>query len=184
MRLNAPKGGEKMLDIIWLIFIISEFFMIIIAFYGLNKEYIHVVGSYDKGKKKGKKKKSIKKQNSEKKQIISNITEPVDTEEISQMINYVELVFSKEKKVIECIRISQNRIIIGRGDKNDIIIDERSVSRRQCLIMKRGNKYILKNFAKINITKLNGKKIKKPDEIKYGDIVNIGRVSFKFNNVY
>ena len=77
----------------------------------------------------------------------------------------------------------RDKIKIGRDYRNDIMIKDLTVSRRQCLIMKRDNRFILKNFSESNITRLNDKIVNNKAEIKYGDTVRIGRLTFKFVDI-
>lgn len=172
-----------MLDIFWTLFIMVEFFVTIITFYYLRQEYVKELENYYK-KNLEFKNYSITKKNENKKSIIQmNITQNIDTQEINKQIGYVQLEFIKNGEHFMSDKISKRKIHIGRDSRNDIIVKDHTVSKQQCLIIRKDNKFILRNFSTINSTRLNGKTVKNKEEVKYGDVVNIGKVAFKLNNI-
>ncbi len=173
----------KIIDVFWFLFIIIEFFIIIITFCYLKREYVKALTNYYSKNAKVRKYCVIKKEEARKNIIKMNVTQYIDTQEINRRIGYAQLVFSSQGNYIASEKLFQNRIKIGRDSSNDIIIKDYTVSRKQCQIIKRDGKFILKNISKRNVTRLNNKVVKNSKEIKYGDIIKIGNIKFEFDNV-
>lgn len=173
----------KLIEITWLLLATFEFFVIVITYYYLNREYIRATKKFNETMdKQNIKKRHIKKK--AKKNIIKlNSTQHIYNNEINESVGYAFLEFSKDGNYITREKMIGDKIKIGRDYRNDIIVKDLTVSRRQCLIMKRDNKFILKNFSESNITRLNDKIVNNKAEIKYGDTVRIGRLTFKFNDI-
>ncbi len=173
----------KLIEITWLLLAAVEFFITVITFYYLNREYIKATKKFNETMdEQNTKKRHIKKK--PKKNIIkSNSTEYIRDNEINENVGYAFLEFSKDGNYITREKMIRDKIKIGRDYRNDIIIKDLTVSRRQCLIMKRDNRFILKNFSESNITRLNDKIVNNKAEIKYGDTVRIGRLTFKFVDI-
>jgi len=74
---------------------------------------------------------------------------------------------------------------IGRGSKNDIIIDDDSVSREHAKIkyFEDEDKYKIYDLVSTNGTYVNGKKIEIPTEIKDGDKIEFGEAIFIFKTI-
>ena len=132
--------------------------------------------------KKKKAKKNTKK-NTKKNIVKMNITQHIYAQEINERVGYAQLEFLKDGQYISRQKMTQDKIRIGRDYRNDIVIKDLTVSRRQCLIMKKDDKFVLRNSSENNVTCLNDQIIKNKAEIKYGDIVRMGRVTFKFVDI-
>lgn len=74
-------------------------------------------------------------------------------------------------------------IKIGRGDKVmvDIKIPLPNISDQHCIILKRGNKYYLKDLNSTNGTKYNGEKVVDKIELNYQGGLNLGSSKFELN---
>ena len=112
-----------------------------------------------------------------------NMTQYIDAEAVNKQISYARLIFNTNGNYLTSENISKKIIRIGRDPRNDIVIRDYTVSRMQCWIVKEKDRFILKNYSYINTTKLNGKTVKKSKEIRYGDVVKIGNITFTFDNV-
>lgn len=174
---------NKILDVAWLIFIVLESFILFITFCYLRREYIKAIEESNENKRKIKTYIIEKKDIAIKNIIKMNKTEIIDVQEIKKQLEYVQLIFLLDGNYIGGGEISNEKIRIGRDPRNDIVINNRTVSRKQCLIVKENNTFILKNYSYANKTRLNGKIVKKSKEIKYGDVVKIGNISFTFDSV-
>ncbi len=77
-------------------------------------------------------------------------------------------------------------IYIGRSPDNDIQINDKSVSRKHLKIVRRGDKYLLKDLESKNGTFIKGKRISPDDEIevKEGVSVAIGNILISLGEVY
>ena len=85
-----------------------------------------------------------------------------------------ELVVSSEKGVVTTLKFEKGKITLGRGPKNDLVLDDGGASREHAVIAREGNKYILKDLGSLNGTLLNGKPskveiLKNEDRIKIGN---------------
>lgn len=70
--------------------------------------------------------------------------------------------------------IEKDEIILGRESKCDFVIDDVEVSRRHAKITFRDGQYILHDLKSTNGTVINGRKIRKPEVLRNGDIITIG----------
>ena len=75
--------------------------------------------------------------------------------------------------------ISKDKVSIGRSNDNDLIFDDKTVSRYHTEIQKRKNDYILADLGSYNGTRLNGKSIQKVF-LKHGDKIQIGSSKLTF----
>lgn len=93
----------------------------------------------------------------------------------------LHVIAGKNKGEIYPIDVSELKI--GRYQDNDIILQDISVSRRHAVISKIGNKYIFRdkstNGSYVNETKI----IYDEFELNNGDIIKIGKNTFKFENL-
>jgi pSer/pThr/pTyr-binding forkhead associated (FHA) protein/tetratricopeptide (TPR) repeat protein len=75
--------------------------------------------------------------------------------------------------------IEKDEISIGRGKDCDIIIDDKKVSRKNTIICREGNRFLIKDLESANGTYVNGHSAK---EVQlYGeDVIKVGNTEFKF----
>lgn len=173
---------SKIFDFIWLLFISVEIFIIFVAFCYLRREYDKAVKEYNESKREIRTYIIEKKDTALKSIVKMNMTEIIDVQEINRQL-YVQLIFFKKGKYIGNKEIPNKKIRIGRDQRSDVVIKDRSVSRKQCQIVKEGDIFILKNYSQANTTTLNGEIVTKSTEIKYGDVVGIGNIAFTFDSV-
>jgi pSer/pThr/pTyr-binding forkhead associated (FHA) protein len=84
----------------------------------------------------------------------------------------IELKFNNA--VLKTIETEKEVITIGRNVKNDIQIDNLSVSKQHAKIVKNQGKYFLEDLNSTNGTYLNEKKISK-EKLTNNDIITIGK---------
>lgn len=77
-------------------------------------------------------------------------------------------------------------VIIGRGPESNIRVGDQSVSRRHLEIIRKGNKYFIKDLHSKNGTYVDGEKIEpgKPFEIVQGLPIAIGKTLFCIGEAY
>jgi pSer/pThr/pTyr-binding forkhead associated (FHA) protein len=63
---------------------------------------------------------------------------------------------------------------IGRGMRNDFIIDDNEVSREHCRVRRSGQAYALFDLSSNNGTFVNGHRITDSWQLKHGDIIELG----------
>ncbi|MBP2639961.1 MAG: domain containing protein [Firmicutes bacterium] len=71
-------------------------------------------------------------------------------------------------------------IAIGRGEGNDIVVDDSCVSHEHSCITYYKNNYWLADLRSTNHTYLNDRIVTEEVKLKSGDLIKIGRVTFKF----
>lgn len=84
----------------------------------------------------------------------------------------IELKFNDA--VLKTIETDKEVITIGRNVKNDIQIDNLSVSKQHARIVKRQGKYFIEDMKSTNGTYLNEKKITK-EKLANNDVITIGK---------
>ena len=72
------------------------------------------------------------------------------------------------------------QVRIGRGEKADLSIDDKSVSHLHSEIQFKGEKILIMDLKSTNGTYVNDKKIDSPTFLKEGDLIRIGTTIFKF----
>lgn len=171
----------KLLDFLWLLVVVMEFLVLIITFYYLRREYAKVLGQYSENIKNSTKQSYVTKDVIDKGKVTMNITQCIDSEEINRVLEKITLLFCNGESITVQKEVG-NKIRIGRDPRNDIKINDISVSRRQCIIDINDDGYVIRNFSEINVTQVNGKKVKRSKKIASGDIIKIGNQEFKFIN--
>ena len=69
---------------------------------------------------------------------------------------------------------------LGRGEHNDIRIDDGFISHEHSCITRYNNEYWLADLQSTNCTYLNGQQISEEIMLKNGDVIKIGTITFKF----
>jgi pSer/pThr/pTyr-binding forkhead associated (FHA) protein len=78
--------------------------------------------------------------------------------------------------------LTGNRIIIGRGDKADIRLNDTKASREHAEVTKVGNNWVATDLGSQNGIMVNDKKVTQSD-LKEGDKLIVGQTVFKFAKV-
>jgi pSer/pThr/pTyr-binding forkhead associated (FHA) protein len=81
---------------------------------------------------------------------------------------------------IQVFELSQPIIQIGRGEGMELVIDNISVSRRQCEIRDEGRYWKLRDLESSNGTFLNGVRLAESQRLKPGDEISFGKFSLFF----
>jgi pSer/pThr/pTyr-binding forkhead associated (FHA) protein len=84
----------------------------------------------------------------------------------------IELKFNNA--VLKTIETDKEVITIGRNVKNDVQIDNLSVSKQHARIVKQEGKYFIEDMKSTNGTYLNEKKITK-EKLTNNDVITIGK---------
>lgn len=174
---------DKLVDYLWISFIVVESFFISTLFIFLRKEYVRAIKYYHEKAVAIQTRSVIKENNTNKMIITTNITKRIQTSEVENQLAYAQLIFYKNNKFHSRELMCENEISIGRGSINDINLGDITVSRRQCKIIKEKEHFILRNYAKRNITCINSKEVKKSKKIRYGDVITMGNITLVFNNI-
>jgi hypothetical protein len=76
----------------------------------------------------------------------------------------------------------QTRLVVGRSEPADIVVDDRSVSERHCAIERRGEGHVVRDLGSTNGTLLNGEPVQPPlaRTLRSEDVLTTGRCSFQY----
>jgi DNA-binding response OmpR family regulator len=78
--------------------------------------------------------------------------------------------------------LSGDVVIIGRAVESDIVITSRRVSREHARLRREGWRVILEDLGSTNGTFLNDERVLDPVELRDGDRIHIGDVTFVFHD--
>jgi hypothetical protein len=73
------------------------------------------------------------------------------------------------------------RISIGRGAENDVVLNDAGVSRTHARIEREVTGWMLHDNGSANGTELNGAVVAKPSKLRAGDRIGVGPVTFEFS---
>jgi pSer/pThr/pTyr-binding forkhead associated (FHA) protein len=73
-------------------------------------------------------------------------------------------------------QLTKDVITIGRGSKNDIIIDDNDVSREHCRLVRVSENYELQDVASTNGTFVNGQRVTTGRELHSGQMIELGEM--------
>jgi DNA-binding response OmpR family regulator len=71
---------------------------------------------------------------------------------------------------------------MGRAVENEIVILDKRSSREHAVIRREGRKLILEDQGSTNGTYLNGERLLNPVQLRDGDLVKVGEVTFTFHD--
>lgn len=72
------------------------------------------------------------------------------------------------------------KLLIGRDDNADVVVDHIEVSRRQCGIERLADKFVVSDLSSTNGTRINGAVVSEGTPIAVGDVLELARtVSYK-----
>jgi pSer/pThr/pTyr-binding forkhead associated (FHA) protein len=91
-----------------------------------------------------------------------------------------EIVVKYEDKVIERIVTEKRRISIGRTNDNDIVLENRGVSRKHAMIEFNNNAAVIIDNESLNGTFVNNRKITE-EVLRDADVITIGKYSLVYH---
>ncbi len=92
-----------------------------------------------------------------------------------------EIIVKYEDKVIERVVTEKKRISIGRTNDNDIVLENRGVSRKHALIEFNNNAAVVMDNESLNGTFVNNRKITE-EVLRNEDIITIGKYSLVYHS--
>ncbi|HWO56989.1 MAG TPA: FHA domain-containing protein [bacterium] len=90
-----------------------------------------------------------------------------------------EIVVRYEDKVIERVITEKKRISVGRNSDNDIVLDNRGVSRKHAVIEINPNNCVIIDNESLNGTFVNNRRVEE-EILNDGDTITIGKYSLVF----
>ena len=91
-----------------------------------------------------------------------------------------EIIVKFEDKIIEKFLTEKKRVTIGRTPDNDIVLDNRGVSRRHAIIEFGDNQAIIIDNESLNGTFVNARKVTE-EILKDNDTINIAKFSLVYH---
>jgi len=80
-------------------------------------------------------------------------------------------------------RFAGDRVSIGRGAENDVVLNDAGVSRAHARIERRGAIWALLDRGSANGTQLNGAPLAAMAQLREGDRIRVGTVAFEFRDL-
>jgi pSer/pThr/pTyr-binding forkhead associated (FHA) protein len=91
------------------------------------------------------------------------------------MIKQAKLIVKAGGEVNKTYDLDQEKLVIGRDPKCEIVFSDIEVSRNHVEIIQAEDSFQIKDLDSTNGTFLNGRKIKKPVDLNNGDLISIGK---------
>ena len=91
-----------------------------------------------------------------------------------------EIIVKYEDKIIERIVTEKKRISIGRTNENDIVLENRGVSRKHAMIEFNNNAAVIIDNESLNGTFVNNRKINE-EVLRNDDVITIGKYSLIYH---
>jgi len=91
-----------------------------------------------------------------------------------------EFVIKYDKKVVEKIVTEKDHLSIGRTSDNDIVLDNRGISRKHARVELTGDSAILTDNDSLNGTFLNNRKVT-VEKLRDNDVITIGKFDLEFH---
>ena len=91
-----------------------------------------------------------------------------------------EIVVKFDDKIVERVVTEKERLSIGRAPDNDIILDNRGISRKHARIELAGNEAILIDNESLNGTFINRRKVTE-ERLRDNDVITIGKFELEFH---
>ena len=90
------------------------------------------------------------------------------------------VVDDRQSPLTQAVFIIADSLSIGRGQDNDLVINDTYVSHEHACISKSKHNYLLADLNSTNGTLLNGQRIEEETALTDGDVIQIGAVTLKF----
>ena len=78
---------------------------------------------------------------------------------------------------------AKRRVTIGRLTENDIVIDDKTVSKHHCFIVAEQDSFVIGDAGSSNGTYVNDKKISSHKKLSDGDVITLGDTGLEFKAV-
>ena len=75
--------------------------------------------------------------------------------------------------------IERRAVVLGRSRDCDVVLDDRSVSRRHAELVRHGDGFLLRDLDSTNGSAVNGKRIREA-AVQPGDDITVGTVALTF----
>ena len=80
------------------------------------------------------------------------------------------------------VELAGDRVTLGKGDENDVVLEDATVSRLHAVLEQFGAGWCVTDLGSSNGTFLNGERIWAQQRLRHGDEVRVGRTRLLFRN--
>lgn len=80
---------------------------------------------------------------------------------------------------IVVISVGEGSLRLGRGQASDVVLEDRSVSRRHAVVARRGDEVVLWDDRSLNGVQVNGERVTQA-VLENGDAILLGEVQMRF----
>ncbi len=77
------------------------------------------------------------------------------------------------------IPVGEGSLRFGRGQASDVVLEDRSVSRRHAVVTRKGDEVVLWDDRSLNGVHVNGERVKQA-VLQHGDAIAFGEVQMRF----
>jgi pSer/pThr/pTyr-binding forkhead associated (FHA) protein len=77
------------------------------------------------------------------------------------------------------IPLGEGSMRLGRGQASDVVLEDRSVSRRHAVVTRRGDEVVLWDDRSLNGVQVNGERVAQA-VLQHGDAITLGEVQMRF----
>jgi len=92
-----------------------------------------------------------------------------------------KLIFTGEHFAGKSYELSLEKITVGRGDHNNLVLHHRSVSQTHCEILVHGTEVIVRDLGSTNGTFVNGIRVSPQSQVKSEQILRFGSVQARLD---
>lgn len=92
------------------------------------------------------------------------------------------LIFIHGPRAGQRVTLDQEEHTLGRGAKNDIVLDDSLVSRVHAILMRRGGVYLLEDLGSHNGTYINDERLMGIRHVQHGDRIGVGKSRIMFED--
>lgn len=90
-----------------------------------------------------------------------------------------QLVIENGQANVDAIDLDKDQILIGRGKECEVVINDKKASRKNTVIVREGNHYVIRDLGSSNGTYVNGEKVQER-KLEADDKIDVGDVRFRF----
>jgi len=97
--------------------------------------------------------------------------------------NVPELFFTLNGKLIQQVKLTRSKFLIGRADSNDVTIDSPAVSRHHALLIRQGGSILLIDLNSTNGVFVNSKRVTSR-VLRHDDVISLGNHGLRISDVH
>lgn len=92
------------------------------------------------------------------------------------------LIFLHGPRAGQRFTLTDDEFTIGRGSKNEVVLEDSQVSRVHAILMRRGGVFLIEDLGSHNGTYVNDERLMGPRQIHHGDRITVGQSKIMFED--